>query len=79
MVYPIIIPLFTEFYGSQELPTGAGFPPSTVCYTIEIYNSVRKESDEIGPFRKGPCETCAHGDVLHGNAWLNTLTLRSNP
>ena len=28
-----------------------------VCYTFEIYYSVRKESDEISLFREGPCET----------------------
>ena len=44
---------------------------------IEIYYSVHKESDEISLFRKGPCETCAHG-VLICSGWLfaGCLTLR---
>ena len=56
------------------------FESPKIYYNIEIYYSVRKESDEINLFRKGPCKTCAHGVLIcsdfarlscaHGDAWL---------
>jgi hypothetical protein len=40
------------------------FESPKIYYNIEIYYSVRKESDEINLFRKGPCKTCAHGVLI---------------